>query len=75
MYVYFTCSLNSFGNKSLKDADAGLLGAFQKPLQTSDLGFLYIWADTLHKNISSLTAYACLFFIGNTNYIYCMLLW
>jgi hypothetical protein len=46
----------------LKDADTGLLGAFQKPLQNSNLGFLYIWADTLHKNISSLTVYACLFF-------------
>jgi len=52
--LFHFCSLNSFGNKSLKDADAGLLGAFQKPLQTSNLGFLYIWADTLHKNISSL---------------------
>jgi len=51
------CSLNSFGNKSLKDADGGLLGAFHKPLQTSNLRFLYIWADTLHKNISSPTVY------------------
>jgi hypothetical protein len=57
----------------MKDADTGLLGAFQKHLQTSNLGFLYIWADTVHKNISSQTVYACLFsiivVIENTKYI------
>ena len=62
----------------MKDADTGLLGAFQKPLQTSNLGFLYILADTLHKIISSLTVYACLFSImvlnENTKYISCVLL-
>jgi len=62
----------------MKDADTGLLGAFQKPLQTSNLGFLYIWADTIHKYVSSLTVYVCLFsimvLIENTKFIFCMLL-
>lgn len=75
--LFHLYSLNAFCKESIEDADTVLLCLFQKPLQTSNLRFVFIWADTLHKNISSLTVYTSVFYHGlveNIKYIYCMLL-